>query len=340
MPSTIPDIPDIVKRPRRNRRTPAIRALLQETHLSVDDLIQPLFVIDGAGEPESVSSMPGVLRYPIPNLVERCGEIAQLGIRAVALFPSIDNLLKDEVGSHALEPDQLLLRAVRAVKQALPDLLVITDVALDPYTSHGHDGVLSVDGCAIDNDASVARLARLAVLEAEAGADWVAPSDMMDGRVQAIRAALDAAGYTDTTILSYAAKFASSYYGPFREAVCSLQAAGTAHLDKRTYQMNPANAREALLDALLDEAEGADMLMVKPAGPYLDILARLRPHTRLPLAAYQVSGEYAQIHAAAQLGWLDLQKTRDESLLAIKRAGADIILTYFAADWAADAIAG
>ncbi len=330
---------DLLKRPRRNRRTEATRALVQETHVSVDDLIQPLFVVDGEGPVESVQSMPGVMRYPIPALLNRCNEIIELGIRAVALFPNFGPGCKDEVGSHALVPDQLLLRAVRAVKEAFPDLLVITDVALDPYTSHGHDGVLSADGRSVDNDASVEKLAQLAVLEAEAGADWVAPSDMMDGRVLAIRRALDEAGYTETAILSYAAKFASSFYGPFREAVGSLQAAGTAHLDKRTYQMNSANPREALRDALLDEEEGADLLMVKPAGPYLDILYQLRQQTRLPVAAYQVSGEYAQIHAAAQMGWLDLKKTRDETLLSIKRAGADTILTYFAADWAADAIA-
>lgn len=340
MPSPIEndfEMPVLRQRPRRNRRTAAIRALVQETHLRAEDLIQPLFCVEGTGAAQPVESMPGVWRYNLADLVERCREVAGWGIPAVALFPCIEPEHKDAVGSYALAPDQLLLRAVRAVKQALPDLHVITDVALDPYTSHGHDGVISADGLSVENDASVGRLARLAVLEADAGADWVAPSDMMDGRVRAIRMALDGAGHTETGILSYAAKFASAYYGPFREAVGSLQAAGTAHLDKRTYQMNPANSREALLDALLDEAEGADVLMVKPAGPYLDVLAQLRRLTRLPLAAYQVSGEYAQIHAAARLGWLDLQKTRDESLLAIKRAGADMILTYFAAEWARDA---
>jgi porphobilinogen synthase len=323
----------LTRRNRRNRRTPAIRALVEETRLAATDLIQPLFVIDGDGPPEPISSMPGVLRYPIADLLRQCERVQASGIPAVALFPRIDDVLKDGEGSHALDQENLLYRAVRAVKQAFPDLLVITDVALDPYTSHGHDGVLSADGQEIDNDRSVVLLAQLAVLESEAGADWVAPSDMMDGRVGAIRRSLDEAGHTGTGILAYSAKFASAYYGPFREAVGSLQAAGTAHLDKRTYQMNPANRREAILDALLDEEEGADVLMVKPAGPYLDVLRDLREATRLPLAAYQVSGEYAQIHAAAQAGWLDLERIRDESLLAIKRAGADMILTYFALDY-------
>ena len=324
----------LTRRSRRNRRNQAIRDLVQETSLQVTDLIQPLFVVDGNGGPEDVESMPGVSRYCVADLVNQCETIASLGIPAVAIFPKLDASLKDETGSHALEGNSLLYRAVRAVKKAVPELLVITDVALDPYTSHGHDGVLSADGSKIANDESVALLARLAVMEAEAGADWVAPSDMMDGRVEAIREALDAAGFPDTGILAYSAKFASAYYGPFREAVGSLQAAGTAHLDKRTYQLNPANGREAILDALLDEEEGADVLMVKPAGPYLDVIRDLREQTLLPIAAYQVSGEYAQIHAAARLGWLDLEKTRDESLLAIKRAGADMILTYFAADLA------
>lgn len=322
----------LTRRSRRNRRNQAIRDLIQETSLQISDLIQPLFVVDGNGAPEPVASMPGVSRYGIADLVERCEALAELGIPAVALFPKLDAQRKDASGSHALEADGLLYRAVRAVKKAVPQLLVITDVALDPYTSHGHDGLLSEDGTHVVNDESVALLARLAVMEAEAGADWVAPSDMMDGRVEAIRAALDEAGHTDTGILAYSAKFASAYYGPFREAVGSQQAAGTAHLDKRSYQLNPANGREAILDALLDEEEGADVLMVKPAGPYLDVIRDLREQTLLPIAAYQVSGEYAQIHAAAHLGWLDLEKTRDESLLAIKRAGADMILTYFAED--------
>lgn len=326
----------LVRRSRRNRRTQAIRDLVQEIRLDVRDLIQPLFVVDGDGAPEPIASMPGIQRYGIKHVLDQCATVQDLGIPAVALFPKLDASVKDDNGSHALDLENLLYRAVRAVKASFPDLLVITDVALDPYTSHGHDGLISEDGRTVLNDESVEVLAQLAVLEAEAGADWVAPSDMMDGRVGAIRTALDETGHTETGILAYSAKFASAYYGPFREAVGSLQAAGTAHLDKRTYQANAANAREAVLDALLDEDEGADVLMVKPAGPYLDVIKALREQTFLPIAAYQVSGEYAQIHAAAQLGWLDLKKCRDESLLAIKRAGADMILTYFAMDAARD----
>jgi len=326
----------MTRRMRRNRRSPSIRALVEETHVNVTDLIQPLFVKESLDAPEPVLSMPGVYRLDIQHLVKVCCDVSKAGIPAVALFPCFEPGVKDDEGSHALNPDQLLFRAIREVKQAAPSLTVITDVALDPYTRHGHDGVLNAQGTDVDNDSTVDRLCQLAVLEARAGADWVAPSDMMDGRVAAIRRALDENGFTETGILSYAAKFASSFYGPFRDAVGSAQAAGAGPLDKRTYQMNPANVREALLDALLDEQEGADVLMVKPAGPYLDILARLRERTLLPLAAYQVSGEYAQLHAAAERGWLDLKKTRDESLLAIKRAGADMILTYFALDFARD----
>jgi len=327
------------RRPRRLRRTPAIRELLQEVRLHPADLIAPLFVREGAGEPEPVASMPGVVRLTLETLAAECRELQALGIRGVALFPVTPAKHKDPAGTEALNHNCLVLRAVQAVKAAAPGLVVFTDIALDPYTTHGHDGILTAAGDDVDNDATVAVLARMAVLHAEAGADFVAPSDMMDGRVAAIRTALDAAGHAGTGILAYAAKFASAFYGPFREAVGSASAAGTRALDKRTYQLNPANRREALADALLDEAEGADLLMVKPAGPYLDVLAELRANTRLPLAAYQVSGEYAQLHAAAQLGWLDLAKTRDESLLAIKRAGADLILTYFAREVAA-ALAG
>ena len=319
-----------MRRPRRLRRTAAIRALTQETTLRVEDLIAPLFVREGDGPPEPVGSMPGVFRLSVAGLVAECRELAALGIRAVALFPCLGPQSKDPKGSEALNSDTLVLRAIRAVKAGVPELLLITDIALDPYTSHGHDGVLTPDGADVDNDATVEVLARMAVLHAQAGTDLVAPSDMMDGRVRAIRFALDRAGHGQTGILAYAAKFASAYYGPFRDAVGSAQSAGTRHLDKRTYQLNPANRREAVLEALLDEDEGADVLMVKPAGPYLDVLHEIRQKTLLPLAAYQVSGEYAQLQAAARLGWLDLPGARDESLLAIKRAGADLILTYFA----------
>lgn len=325
---------DLPLRMRRLRCSPSMRALVGETVLSVRDLIQPLFVVDGDGEPESIESMPGQKRWPISALVELCQEIYDLGIPAVAVFPKLEPSLKDVEGREALNPDTLVLRAIRAIKKAVPGLLVATDIALDPYTSHGHDGVLSDDGSEVLNDRTVRILEKMAVLNAEAGVDIVAPSDMMDGRVGAIRSALDEAGFENTAIMAYSAKFASAYYGPFREAVGSAQAAGTTLLDKTTYQLSPGNRREARRESRLDAAEGADILMVKPAGPYLDIIRDLREDSDWPIAAYQVSGEYAQIHAAARLGWLDLNRTRDESLLAIKRAGADMILTYFALDWA------
>ncbi len=322
----------LTHRPRRRRRTSAIRELFHEVQLQSSNLIAPLFVQDGDLPPTTIPSMPGVFRLSIPDLLLECHKLAALGVHGVALFPVTPAIRKDVSGREALNPDCLVLRTVRAIKRELPELVLFTDIALDPYTTHGHDGVLNKTGDDVDNDLTVEILAKMAVLHAQAGSDFVAPSDMMDGRVGAIRSALDTDGHSGTGIMAYSAKFASAYYGPFRDAVGSATAAGTRALDKRTYQMNPANPREAVLDALLDEAEGADVLMVKPAGPYLDILHALRRETRLPLAAYQVSGEYAQIHAAAQLGWLDLVKTRQESLLAIKRAGADLILTYFARD--------
>ncbi len=330
-----PFLLNLSHRPRRLRRNPAVRALVEETQLRAADLIAPLFVVDGEGPPQPVGSMPGVMRFSVPDLVQECAELQSLGVPAVALFPKLEAVVKDDNGSAALHPDALILRAVKAVKGAVPGLVVMTDIALDPYTTHGHDGLLTADGRDVANDATVEVLCRMAVLHARAGVDFVAPSDMMDGRIGAIRRALDAARCSDTAIMAYSSKFASAYYGPFRDAVGSASAAGTHALDKRTYQLNPANRREAVAEALLDEAEGADVLMVKPAGPYLDIIREVRDATRRPLAAYQVSGEYAQLHAAARLGWLDLERTRLESLLAIKRAGADMILTYFAKDVAA-----
>jgi porphobilinogen synthase len=327
---------NLVHRPRRLRRTAGLRALMEDTVLRAKDLIAPIFVIDGKGRPEPIASMPGVSRLNISDLVKECRGLRRLGILAVALFPKIAARFKDEEGSAALREDALILRAVRAVKKAVPDMTVMTDIALDPYTSHGHDGVLTADGRDVDNDRTVGILAAMAVLHAGAGVDMVAPSDMMDGRVGAIRRALDAAGREDTAIMAYTAKYASAYYGPFREAVGSARAPGTRALDKSTYQLNPANRREAFTELRLDEAEGADIVMVKPAGLYLDIIRGLRTSTRRPIAAYQVSGEYAQIHAAARLGWLDLAACRRESLIAIKRAGADLILTYFARDMAAE----
>ncbi len=325
---------DLTQRPRRLRRTPSRRALVTETVLHTADLIAPLFVVDGKGAPEPIGSMPGICRFNLKDLVKECRQLHKLGIPAVAIFPKLDAKLKDAVGSRALDPDTLVLRAVRAIKKAVPELSVITDVALDPYTSHGHDGVLTEALDDVENDRTVGILCEMAVLQAEAGVDFVAPSDMMDGRIGAIRKALDAAGYINTGILAYSVKFASAYYGPFRDAVGSAQAAGTHLLSKATYQMNPANRREALLEAALDDEQGADILMVKPAGAYLDIIRDVRNSSNKPLAAYQVSGEFSQIHAAAKMGWLDLAKIRAESLLAIKRAGADMILTYFAKDMA------
>jgi porphobilinogen synthase len=300
--------------------------MVRETRLDAADLVYPLFV-HAAEENVPVAAMPGVVRRSVKDLVRECREAFDLGIPAVAVFPVIEAAKKDPRGTHALSSDNLLFRALGEVKAAVPELVLIADVALDPYTDHGHDGVPGQDGRDVDNDATVEILCRLALGEAEAGADIVAPSDMMDGRVGAIRKALDAAGRIDTCIMAYAAKFASAYYGPFREAVGSAQA---KPISKATYQLDPANVREALREVEIDEREGADMVMVKPAGPYLDVIRAVRENTKLPLAAYQVSGEYAQIHAAAKAGWLDYEKCRDESLLAIKRAGADTIITYFA----------
>ncbi|ADE54559.1 porphobilinogen synthase [Coraliomargarita akajimensis] len=325
---------DLTRRPRRMRRNSALRALANETTLAPGNLIQPLFVIDGDGAPEPIDSMPGQQRLCITDLVAECRDLLALGIPAVALFPKLDAAVKSDDGREALNPDTLVLRAIRALKAEVPDIAVITDLALDPYTTHGHDGLLDMQTGDLANDATVEILAEMAVLAAEAGVDLVAPSDMMDGRVGAIREALDGNGHERTGIMAYSAKFASAFYGPFRDAVGSASSAGTHHLDKRTYQLNPGNRREALIEVNLDEEEGADILMVKPAGPYLDIIREVREETDLPLAAYQVSGEYAQIMAAAQQGWLDLERCRDESLLAIRRAGADMILTYFAKDFA------
>lgn len=325
---------DLTRRPRRMRRTSSLRALACETEVLPGHLIQPVFVIEGDATPEPIESMPGMFRLCIQDLVKECQELSALGISGVALFPKLDDSLKSDDGREALNPDTLVLRAIRAIKKEVPEITVITDLALDPYTVHGHDGLWDAAAQDLANDATVEVLAEMAVLAAEAGVDMVAPSDMMDGRVGAIRAALDDNGFESTAIMAYSAKFASAFYGPFRDAVGSAASAGTHNLDKRTYQLNPANRREALTEVALDEEEGADVLMVKPAGPYLDIIREVREETELPLAAYQVSGEYAQIMAAVEKGWLDLERCRDESLLAIRRAGADMILTYFAKAYA------
>ncbi len=322
-------------RPRRLRKNDSVRNLVRETGVQAADLIQPLFVIDGDGRPEPIGSMPGQFRHTIAGLCQECRELFDLGIQAVALFPSLEASLKSPGGEESCNEQTLVLRAIRPLKEAVPDMQVVAHIALDPYTTHGHDGVLTPDGQDVDNDRSVEILSRMAVLNAGAGADFVAPSDMMDGRIQAIREALDEEGMSRCGIIAYSAKYNSAYYGPFRDAVGSSKAAGTTLLSKAGYQLDPANARQAERELVLDELEGADILMVKPAGPYLDIIRLARETTTLPVAAYQVSGEYAQIHAAAQMGWLDLKRCRDESLLAIKRAGADLILTYFARDVAA-----
>ncbi len=311
-------------RPRRNRQSPAIRDLVRETVLRSADFIYPLFIQEG-GANTPIDAMPGCQRWCLRDLVTEAGEAHALGIPAVVLFPRIPDELKTPDAAECHNDDGLVPRAIRALKAAHPALAVITDVALDPYNSDGHDGLVSPDG-RILNDETLEVLCQQALCHARAGADIVAPSDMMDGRVAALRSALDHEGHQAVSILSYAVKYASAYYGPFRGALDSAPKAG----DKKTYQMDPANAREALREAALDEAEGADMLMVKPAGPYLDILAALRATTTLPLAAYQVSGEYLMIKAGAAAGWLDEEKVMLESLLGIRRAGADMILTYFA----------
>ena len=326
---------DIPIRLRRLRATAGIRAMLRESDIAPQHLIQPLFVTEGTSL-EPIASLPGQSRIPLKDLGKKCAELNALGIHGVAIFPKVENG-KNAEGAEALNPNALIYRALRAIKEVSPETVVFADVALDPYTSHGHDGVLTADGSDVDNDRTVATLAKMAVLCAQAGADFVAPSDMMDGRVAAIRAALDTAGHTETGILAYSAKYASAFYGPFRDAVGSARRPGEPSISKSTYQMDPTNRREAVREALLDAAEGADVLMVKPAGPYLDIVRDIRQVTQLPLAVYQVSGEYAMIMAAAEKGWIDARAARDESLIARKRAGADLIITYFAEAFARDA---
>jgi porphobilinogen synthase len=317
----------MAKRPRRNRKADWARRLIAENRLNPGDFIWPLFVVAGRGVREPVQSMPGVVRHSVDEAVKAVKEAARLGIPAVALFPYTDPALRDARGSEALNPDNLVCRATRAVKDAVPDIGIVCDVALDPYTSHGHDGLL-IDG-RIDNDATLPLLVEQALVQAEAGCDVIAPSDMMDGRVGAIRTGLEAASFKDTQIMAYTAKYASAFYGPFRDAVGS---AGALKGDKRTYQMDPANAEEAIREAELDIAEGADMIMVKPGMPYLDILHRLKTRFGVPTFAYQVSGEYAMLTAAFERGWLDRERAILESLLAFKRAGADGVLSYFACE--------
>ncbi len=332
--SAIPN-PQLIRRPRRLRRTDSLRRMARETRLTVDDLVAPLFVIKGEGVREAIGSMPGQHRLSVDELVKEAETLHALGIPAVALFPKIADDLKDTAAREGLNPDGLFPRAVRALKREVPEMLVITDVALDPYSSDGHDGLVR-DG-RIANDETLAVLSEMAVVQAAAGADVIAPSDMMDGRVAAIRTALDAAGFTDVAILSYTAKYASSFYGPFRDALDSApRVRADVPPDKKSYQMDPANAREALRELELDLEEGADLVMVKPALAYLDVIYRVREASDVPVAAYHVSGEYAMIQAAARNGWLDERAAATEALTAIRRAGADVILTYFArqmAEW-------
>jgi porphobilinogen synthase len=316
---------DLATRPRRNRQSEWVRRMVREHVLTTDDLIWPLFLIDGESKRVAVSTMPGVERVSVDEAVRDVERAAKLRIPCIALFPYTDPKLRDETGSEALNPENLVCRAVRALKKAVPDVGILCDVALDPYTSHGHDGLLH--NGRILNDETVEVLVRQALVQAEAGCDIIAPSDMMDGRVGAIREALDDAHRTDVLIMAYAAKYASAFYGPFRDAVGS---SATLTGDKRTYQMDPANTDEALREVEMDLDEGADMVMVKPGMPYLDVLQRVKETFGVPTFAYQVSGEYAMIMAAAGNGWLDGDKAMMESLTAFKRAGADGILTYFA----------
>ena len=324
LPSAFPAV-----RMRRMRKDAFSRALMRENTVTSADLIYPVFVVDGAQQRQPVASMPGVERVSIDFLLEVAADCVQLGIPVLALFPAIDASLKTPDGIEATNPDGLIPRAVRALKAAHPELGILTDVALDPYTSHGQDGLIDDNGYVL-NDVTTAMLVRQALTHAAAGADVVAPSDMMDGRVGAIRCALEEAGYIHTRIMAYSAKYASAFYGPFPDAVGS--AANLGKSNKANYQMDPANSDEALREVALDLAEGADMVMVKPGMPYLDIVRRVKDEFQVPTFAYQVSGEYAMIKAAAQNGWLDHDKTMMEAMLAFKRAGADGVLTYFARD--------
>jgi porphobilinogen synthase len=321
-------------RMRRNRRDGWTRRLVAENALTIDDLIWPVFVIEGRDEERPVASMPGQVRVTVDRLARHVERAARLGVPAIALFPATPPEAKDAEGSEALNPDNLICRAARELKRHFPELGLVGDVALDPYTDHGHDGVIRATrtGDYVHNDDTVAILVRQALNQAEAGIDVIAPSDMMDGRVGAIRRALDAAGFVDTRIMSYAAKYASAFYGPFRDALGSGRA---LRGDKKTYQMDPANSDEALREVALDLAEGADMVMVKPGMPYLDILRRVRERFGVPTFAYQVSGEYAMIMAAAGNGWIERERAMMESLIGFKRAGAHGVLTYFAVEAAA-----
>jgi len=317
-------VEDMLIRPRRNRKSAVIRDMVQETQLTTSNLIFPLFVIAGERAKSEVDSMPGIYRYSIDNLLREVESCMNLGLRAFDLFPNIDDTLKDPLASESYREGSLYLRAIAEVKKHFPEACIITDVAMDPYSSDGHDGI--VKNGEILNDETLEILGRMALAHAQAGADIIAPSDMMDGRIGYIRRILDANGHNQVSLMSYTAKYASAFYGPFRDALNSAP----KHGDKKTYQMNPANQREALIEAELDALEGADFLMVKPALAYLDVVKLLKDHTQLPVAAYNVSGEYAMIKAAARNGWLDEQRATMEVLMSIRRAGATAILSYHA----------
>ena len=315
---------NLIRRPRRNRQSAVIRDMVQETRLSVTDFILPVFITDGQNVRSEVSSMPGIYRYSLDLLLNEIEECVDLGVKTFDLFPNIAESKKDKYATESYNPDGLYMQAIRAIKDRFPDVMIMTDVAMDPYSSDGHDGI--VENGKIVNDPTLEVLGKMALAQAQAGANIVGPSDMMDGRVGYLRQVLDEGGFHDVAIMSYAAKYASAFYGPFRDALESAPKFG----DKKTYQMNPANSREALIEAQLDYEEGADFLMVKPALAYLDVIKLLNDNFHLPIAAYNVSGEYAMIKAAAQNGWLDGERAMMESLMAIKRAGANVILTYFA----------
>ncbi len=318
----------ITRRPRRNRQSEAIRSLVQETTVSVNDLIFPMFVVEGSGIKAEIKSMPNIFRFSTDTLLEELKSVTDLGIKSVCLFPNYAENKKDRYATESLREGTLYLDVLKKVKDNFPELAIMTDVAMDPYSSDGHDGF--VENGKIINDITLEILGKMAVAQARAGADIIGPSDMMDGRVGYIRQCLDAEGFTEVSIMAYTAKYASAFYGPFRDALESAPRFG----DKKTYQMNPANRREALIEAELDTAEGADFLMVKPALAYLDVISLLNDNSNLPIAAYNVSGEYAMIKAAAQNGWLDGNKAMLETLMSIRRAGAKVILTYFAKEFA------
>lgn len=320
----------LFERPRRLRRTNALRSMVRETNVTPADLIAPLFVIPGKNEKIAIASMPGQYRYSLDLLVSECKELYKNGIPSVALFPALPNDMKTSDAKESYNPNGLYPDAIKAIKDAVPELMIMTDVALDPYNSDGHDGLVDAKSGEIKNDETLEVLMRMSVMQAKAGADIIGPSDMMDGRVGMIRSALDEEGFSQVAIMSYTAKYASAFYGPFRDALDSAPKSG----DKKTYQMDPANAREAFREARLDASEGADFLMVKPGIAYLDIIARLAQVHDLPIAAYNVSGEYAMVKAAAANGWIDGEKVMNEMLLAFRRAGADVILSYFAGEFA------